>query len=53
MKCAKSILKIAGVVMVAVGAVLVVLGSLDEVKVLVRKIALCKARKAEMKDYAD
>ena len=53
MKCAKSILKLAGVVMVMVGAVLVVLGSMDEVKVLFSKIALCKARKAEMKDYAD
>ena len=53
MKCAKSILKLAGVVMVLAGAVLVVLGSLDEIRVLVRRIALCKARREEMKDYAD
>lgn len=53
MKCTKTFLKIAGVIMVLVGAALVILSSLDKIEALTQKIALRKARREEQKDYAD
>lgn len=53
MKSIKSILKIAGAVMAVIGTVLVVVGFLDEICAGVKKPAACRARREEMKDYAD
>ena len=53
MKSIKSILKIAGAVMAVIGTVLVVVGFLDEICAGVKKLAACRARREEMKDYAD
>ena len=53
MKSIKSILKIAGAVMAVIGTVLVVIGFLDEICAGVKKLAACRARREEMKDYAD
>ena len=53
MKSLKSIFKIAGAVMAVIGTVLVILGCLDEIREGFRKLAACRARREEMKDYAD
>ena len=53
MKSLKSIFKIAGAVMAVIGTVLVILGCLDEIRGGFRKLAACRARREEMKDYAD
>ena len=53
MKSLKSILKIAGVVMAVIGAVLVVVGRLDEIRECAHRLAACRARREEMADYAD
>ena len=52
MKSLKSIFKIAGTVMAVIGTVLVILGCLDEIREGFRKLAACRARREEMKDYA-
>ena len=51
MKSLKSIFKIAGAVMAVIGTVLVILGCLDEIREGFRKLAACRARREEMKDY--
>ena len=53
MKYLKSILKLAGAVMDVIGTVLVVDGFLDELCAGVKTLAACRARREEMKDYAD
>lgn len=53
MRSMKSIFKIAGTVMAVIGMILVILGSLDEICEGVKKIAAWRARRKEMKDYAD
>ena len=53
MKSLKSIFKLAGTVMAVIGMILVVVGCLDEIAAGVRKLAACRARREEMKDYAD
>ncbi len=53
MKSLKSIFKIAGTVMAVIGAALVIVGFLDEICAGVKKLAACRARREEMKDYAD
>ena len=53
MKSIKSILKIVGAVMAVIGTVLVVVGFLDEICAGIKKLAACRARREEMKDYAD
>ena len=53
MKSLKSIFKIAGAVMAVIGTVLVILGCLDGIREGFRKLAACRARREEMKDYAD
>ena len=53
MKSLKSTFKIAGAVMAVIGTVLVILGCLDEIREGFRKLAACRARREEMKDYAD
>lgn len=53
MKSLKPILKIAGVVMAVIGAALVVVGCLDEIKEAVQQLCAWKARREELRDYAD
>lgn len=53
MKCAKNILKLVGVLIVAAAAVLVVLKHLEEIKSFFRTSCLSRARREELKDYAD
>ncbi len=53
MERAKQAFKLVGLILVAVGAVLLIVGNLSEITALVRKVATCKARREEMKDYAD
>ena len=53
MEKAKQAFKLVGLVLIGAGAVLFVLGNLSEIRALIRKVATCKARREEMKDYAD
>lgn len=53
MKSLKSVFKITGAVMAVLGTVLLLLGCLDEIREGFRKLAACRARREEMKDYAD
>lgn len=53
MKFAKTFLKLLGILFVVGGAVLVVLGSLDDIRAFCRRISLNRARREELKDYAD
>ena len=53
MKKMKSIFKLAGLFLLAAGVVCTVLGNLDEIKCLFQKLAACKARCEEAKDFED
>lgn len=53
MKSVKSVLKLVGAIMAVAGVVLVVIGCLDEIREGWQKLAAYKARREEMKDYAD
>ena len=53
MKKLKSLFKLVGLVLLALGVVCTVLGNLDEICCLCRKLATCKARRCEEKDFED
>lgn len=53
MKSLKSVCKLVGAIMAAVGVALVIVGYLDEIQQGVKKLAAYRARREEMKDYAD
>lgn len=53
MKSLKSILKIVGIVMAVAGAALLIVSCLDEIKQIPQQLAAWKARREELRDYAD
>lgn len=53
MKSLKPVLKIVGIVMAVAGAALLIVSCLDELKQIPQQLAACKARREELRDYAD
>ena len=53
MKSLKSILKIVGIVMAVAGAALLIVSCLDEIRQVPQQLAAWKARREELRDYAD